>query len=227
MFKRLICIAVSVCITGAALGMPSDAGTLQYLQNNTAYTIVKDNYNPNKWYVHFGDSVKHPAYYTNLINFLDSRTSKDMVIMDMQGPGGYAVTMHLLSLVFQETKATLTIVVTGNVSSAHAILAVSGDLLEANPQAQFMFHLPWLAKEDKDGKFIGADYFCREGSESQKPLDKSYCDGVRDFYTNNFKHLFNDFEYDKLMKGYDVYIPAPTIVERFYATADMTMSVSM
>lgn len=89
---------------------------------------------------YFTDTIDNPQDYHHLIHTLTVLNKGDIIYINLAGTGGRLDSTVRIIHAIQSSKATVIIVVTGAVYSAHAFIAMSADQIDIKPFTYFMFH---------------------------------------------------------------------------------------
>lgn len=106
--------------------------------------------------------VGDPEQYRDILNLLDTANSGDRIDFYLIGNGGQVRTEVQLLNAIKTTKAKVVMHVQGDVFSAHAALALTGDELKVGKYVLFLFH--------RSSAYGSVDQYC-EGSKGK--LDRT------------------------------------------------------
>ncbi len=156
----------------------------------------------NKCTVDLSDTIKDSEGYGEIYDLLQSAKEGDVIFFHLTGYGGNAFTMSKLISEINLTEAKVVMVVTGEVYSAHAILALAGDDLIIGPQGMLMYH-------DIQMNGQGTPY------DSTDPRTQETIASFHRLLKVLFEDLLTKEEQAKIFAGGEVYISGPVMQERW------------
>lgn len=165
---RLSALAVVLSASILALVLVSGKATVNFTHTPKLSTIAHDPYyfvidRSDSFDIHLSNEIDQPWHYHELITRITS--VKKPINLYLSGRGGYISTTMGLYFALKSTRQPVTTHVIGNVSSAHAFLAISFDRINiVDSNILFMFH---IAGVDIDGNTVKPEDFCKtiEGSD--------------------------------------------------------------
>ncbi len=90
--------------------------------------------------IRMNNEIKKSDLYKDVFTVLETATKNDLIRFHLNGYGGDAQTMIVLINKVRETEATTIMYVEGDVYSAHAFLALSGNYIVMSMYSFMMFH---------------------------------------------------------------------------------------
>ena len=221
-FKVTMLVLFGAAVTVVLTHTPKDQGNKveTTASNNSVLILQASGSNSNSkvlknYQVMFPKAIQDSSQFIELYGLLAVATEDDVITINIQGFGGRIDVLFELVTLIKQSKAKVVMNVTGNVSSAHAVLAVYGDELKVNPYATFMFHhSSFLNITDEDFKTLkekkdrGISQELKE-RESVKQSLKDFLDFLVDM------NILTPEELIKVMDGHDVLIEAEIIKARF------------
>ncbi len=130
---------------------------------NQIHEIVNSN-------IYLGTKIGEPHEYLNLIRYL-AELQGGRVKMYVAGNGGVMQSAQNIVNAMKASKAKVDIIVYGDVASAHATIAISGDTMTVlNPDTIFIFHTP--AATDKDGFNVLLKHYCEQLAGDDRGISK-------------------------------------------------------
>jgi len=164
--------------------------------------------------IYLSDKISQPNLYRDLVRYLNTLNEPNAKIY-LAGNGGSVETTLEIIYTLQNSKTKFEMVVYGNVYSAHAMLAVSGDSITVfNPQTVFLFHIPAIYSGEE---VVRPEISCESIPESNLDRGVSARQKCIDFAlkTNeefektvglNIKAVLSDAQYIDYLKGNDVLV---------------------
>lgn len=90
--------------------------------------------------VYLYDDIREPMHYVKLFQIIRNLSTRCLLNIYINSPGGYLTTLVAFANILDETKAHVTMIVDGFADSAAAILAFVGDDVIIHDHASIMFH---------------------------------------------------------------------------------------
>ncbi len=102
--------------------------------------------------IYLSDVIESPNDYKNLIMYINAHKDESDMYVYLSGNGGQVSSaLNLINTMKSSEKTKFHIVVYGDVYSAHAVLAMSGDSLTIlNKNIVFLFHVPAIKNKQKE-----------------------------------------------------------------------------
>ncbi len=184
--------------------------------------ILSDKCNGKVCQVYFSDSISGPEDYVQLANQLAMADKETTINIHLIGNGGRADTIAYLTNVINSSKAKVVMHVDGNVFSAHAMIAFSGDELKISPLSYFLFHYP-AAMDPLTKEYVPPASICnyyrgldRGISSKDKCLEEMKVEQIiynTFFYTKIAPYLTKE-EIKRYNEGYEVLITGVEMQKR-------------
>lgn len=154
-------LAMIASITIAAVTLTSGNVTLNHvphleklIQSNTFKYQTEDG----ALSVYLTSDVSEPDSYDDLIMLLNAHKNDKQINIYLAGNGGHVSSALNLFYTIQSMPANVTMIVRGDVYSAHAMLALAGDQLTVlNTNSLFLFHIPAAMWE---GNYVTMEKYC-------------------------------------------------------------------
>jgi len=157
-------------------------------------------------------TIQSPIYFRELNAMLRAANRADTVEFRLSGFGGSVqTTLEILNSI-RASKAKVIMTVTAPVYSAHAIIAVSGDVMVLEIAASLMFHLPQTMSEDKQVSICKRDYIPSNPFEAD--VTAILCDSMRDVYAKKLIKFLSYQQFKDVMSGEDVIVSQKEVVKR-------------
>ncbi len=175
---------------------------------------TKIGYNTTYPFIHYNKDItltdgidSHSILYFNIVQALRNAVKGDTITFHLAGYGGDVQTTTILIDNIKTTKAKTVMVIEGPVYSAHAYIALSGDVVEIKPYAFVMLHSNSILSVD-----------CSTATGTDRGVSNvEHCNMMKDaLMTSNVKLLI-DLKYvtneEKLniLMGHDVYLQSDEI----------------
>jgi ATP-dependent protease ClpP protease subunit len=153
--------------------------------------------------VYLSEVISTPFLYKDLLNFLRTVPSDDLVEFYLANDGGNAQTMHQIINAIGDCKASVQMVVDAPCYSAGAVLATCGDNLIMKPGTFLMFHNYSMGMMGKGGELA-----------SRIIAEDRYLSSLMRRILKNF---LTNAELTALEKDQDVYVHEddPDLMKRF------------
>lgn len=188
------------------------------------YTINK------RTYIQLGDQLTADGDFTDVYKELLKAKTNQIVILQLNGVGGYVSTVQHLINALKTSKATIEIEVLGNVYSGHAMLAVVGNTLKTSPGALFMFHTTSglnmeeeICAQYKNTTALSIFRFLKGKTQKDRGIDaykkcliniRQENKNVDDFLAIHVWKYLSDEELKLIRTGHDVYIDSENMQAR-------------
>ncbi len=195
-------------VTNAAATIKKTYYTMQKIDKTTSLFLAKE----------IGDSLE----YIDLLPVFLGLDKDDVVNVYLEGNGGSVDGAEMLAALFHSTKATVNVIVYGNVYSAHAALALQGSTLKIlDPNIRFLFHVPALGDGRKVDTGLCKDVIGEDRGQSSKKKCETFVENTLDEYENtlakNFLIIMSPAEYRAYLDGWDVIVKGSDITARLSA----------
>jgi ATP-dependent protease ClpP protease subunit len=148
------------------------------------------------------DEIKSPQSLKDIADVLRKAESGDTVTFHMVGLGGNLESVVYILNNIKTSKATVNMVVEGNVYSGHAYLSALGGNLEMLPNTFLMFHT-----------FSGYGVDCAQDQGTDRTVsNKEHCEAFLGAIQNQVTSLINSISFltpeekKAILTGHDVYI---------------------
>ena len=227
-----IVVFAASLVFGAVLLSNKGGVNLKHVHNVTmseSYKIYEEGVYFKDYSVYFSKGIDTVNTYQAVYNVLNSAKRGDTVTIFLAGDGGFVETLHTLVYAIKNSKAHVTTVVSGDVYSAHAFLALSGhEIVVNNPNAILMFHRSSLFSHDKYE--ICSKY---KDKKDRKQSLEGKC--VKWFTMAEqqdarimafYKNFFTESEFQQILDGHDVFIFASEIKNRLEGKQGTTNPVN-
>jgi ATP-dependent protease ClpP protease subunit len=169
---------------------------------------------------YFSKSIKRAGHYRELITFLNQANSNDRVYLYFSGNGGLVSGAIALHYAIKHSKAMTTTRTVGDVYSAHALLAVSGKVVEVpNKLAVVMFHRSSLYSLEDYKNYCRKLYgqsTDRRVSMAQKCIAYVEMFNLQDrmLIEKVYKYILTKEELNKLKNGHDIIMTGEELEKR-------------
>lgn len=163
-----------------------------------------------------------PAAFNQLVEILNNANVTDSVTFYIQGEGGRLDSLTVVKNAMANTKASIKIVVTGNVYSASAMFVLGVEDVEINDHTVLMFHRPASALDNKTAQEACVQF---AGQKDRGQDAQAKCEGYVNLFKKTSSEMMGDFlaslktvltqeEIQAVADGYDVFITGKTLKER-------------
>lgn len=163
-------------------------------------------------------NIGFPEEYTEVRQLYDLAPHDVKIRLHLAGPGGTFNGLLVLVYSIKHSKADTTSIVEDDVASADAVLAVSSKHLEVSDVAYVMFHRASIYGTDPD-KYCADDEGQLDRGQDAKVKCVNYLNSVikkdEDFFTNVLRNKVSLEDFERIMKGEDVYVRATEVKDRF------------
>jgi len=153
--------------------------------------------------VHLVKEVIEPAAYTELITILDNATPNDVIIFNLNSPGGRLDSTVMIMDAMEHTEATTVGRITGDIASACTMIAMKVDNLEVAKWGSMMIH------NYSNGLFGKGGEIKTQVAFEIPFLEKFFMDTYRPFLTKK--------ECKIVVGDKDIYMDSTEIMQRWEA----------
>lgn len=160
--------------------------------------------------IYLSQIITHVDAQRALIKKLNTAKETDKIKLYISGFGGSIHTLKVLVSALQNTKAHVTVILEGDVYSAHAVLALCGDELQVNSFSSFMFHHS-SALNDL-GRSKGYDRGI-PNRDKEDAFMEAHLKDMEDLI--KAVGVLTTGDLDRVNKGEDIYIEAEEVKKRF------------
>lgn len=153
--------------------------------------------------------------YRKLNDILIQANARNTVRFRLAGNGGRISTLIQLMNSIKETKAKTIMIVEGDVYSAHAMLALSGDQIIIKENVMFLFHhssalnTDACDQYDKDSKDRGISM-----QQKCRNFVKNHLTIFQKYLINSLQHVLTKQEMKDMLEGHDIIIPGDELRDR-------------
>ncbi len=212
-------LIAGVCVLGAAAIMASvllsnKAGINLHhnhkIHITKSYTLKCDGLISKNCSVFFTRTIGHTENYSGLITYLGKASARDTIKFYITGNGGYVHSTLALYIAIKQSKAKTITIVTGDVYSGHAVLAVAGkEIVVKNKHAIILFHRSSIySVEDGWKECYDRHAFRRDRRQSATAKCMAYIDALlaqdKHFIESTYGKLLTADELHRVLIGWDV-----------------------
>lgn len=207
-----VCIMALVLLSGRATVNFTHTPVIAQISEDRYYKIIDDG---SIIHVHLSTSIGPPEVYRTLVHVLLT-SDRNTINIYLNGYGGRSDSALMISNAMLKSKSHVVTVMTGNVASAHAIIAANGDLRSLSPFFEMMFHVAAIL-DRSTGENITPFKYCKKfmGKKDRgQDYYKKCIDAMKAHETA--AHLssmikvyrgLNREQIELYMSGHDVYVP--------------------
>lgn len=207
-----ICIMALVLVSGRATINFTHTPMVTKIHEDNYYKIIDDG---STIHVHLSTVIAAPEAYRTLVHILLTEQSKDIKIY-LNGYGGRSDTALMVSNAMLRSKAKVMTIMTGNVASAHAVIAANGELHSLSPHFSMMFHVSAI-QDRSTGENVTTYKYCEKFKGKQdrgQDFEKKCKDAMKSYETaarlssmlRAFKGMTRE-QQELYIEGHDVHIP--------------------
>jgi ATP-dependent protease ClpP protease subunit len=163
--------------------------------------IVK---NGNRYDVYLLDPIQAPCNYNELCHLLVNATSKDVVYLHLNTPGGQLDSANMVISALRECEASVVAKLSGDVASAGTMIALACDEIECEFETEFMIHY-----------FSSGSGYAKghEIKTRQAFMDRH----MREVFGRVYKGFLSEKEIESVIDGQDIWLNGDEVKERFAA----------